>query len=138
MDANSGQGSFTFGGGPRDPQDPGLLAIFRMQVEAEYGGESKICNKFLLFHRANPHVYPIVERIAVNALHQGRKHYGCKAIFERIRWHTDTQTEDPTGLKLQNNYTPYYARLVALVRPDLAHLFRFKPLGPKREPQILG
>lgn len=127
--SNNGQGSFTFGPrGPGTPPDP--LVLLRLQVEAEYGGPSKLFEAFLMFHRANPHVLPLLSRFAHDALRAGHAHYGIGAIWERVRWHLNIDTRDTTGLKLNNNHRAYYARLLAIVHPTtLGSVFTTRQLG---------
>jgi hypothetical protein len=112
-----------------------VLRRLRAQVEAEYGGRSILFERFVLFHQANPHVLKLVLRFAGQLRDQGRDHYGIGAIFERVRWELAITTQEDTGLKLNNNYRAYYARLVALMRPDLADLFSTRALG--RHAQVM-
>lgn len=79
------------------------------------------------WHRANPHVYELFKRFTFDVIRRGHKHYSSKAIFERIRWHTDIETMGEE-FKMSNNYTPYYARLFMKDFPDHADFFRTKTL----------
>jgi hypothetical protein len=115
------------GSPPPPPSDP--LAVLRAQVEAEYGGPSKLFEAFVAFHHANPAVLPLLVRFARAAHQSGHTHYGIGAIWERVRWHLSIDTHDPTGLKLNNNHRAYYARLIALLHPDLTSLFATRQLG---------
>lgn len=101
----------------------GLFAVAVEQVEES----DTIKKQWWRWHRANPHVYELFKRFTFDVIKRGHKHYSSKAIFERIRWHTDIET---TGeeFKMSNNYTPYYARLFMKDFPDHADFFRTKTL----------
>lgn len=118
-----------FDNGRRPPPPPDPLAVLRAQVEAEYGGRSKLFDAFVTFHLANPSVLPILVRFSRAVAQSGHRHYGIGAIWERARWHLSIDTHDPTGLKLNNNHRAYYARFIALLHPDLADLFATRQLG---------
>jgi hypothetical protein len=107
------------------------LARLRVQVESEYGGRSFLFEKFLAFHAANPHVLQLLLRFA-DELPSGR-HYGIGALAERVRWELAVTTTAADGLKLNNSYRAYYARLLIVLRPALASVFQCRTLGPGRE-----
>jgi len=83
--------------------------------------------KWWNYHRQNPQVFELFERFTFDVIKTGRKHYSAKAIFERIRWHTDVET---TGepFKLSNNHTAYYARLFMHEHPEYCGFFRVKEI----------
>lgn len=84
--------------------------------------------KFWTFHFANPHVYELFKKYAEDVLHAGYEHYGIKAIFERVRWHMDIDTEGGEGFKLNNNYTSRYARLLSQEDKRFCGFFRNRQL----------
>lgn len=69
----------------------------------------RIEREFQEFDRKNPHVWAAVLRFAEEARASGRKRFGIKMIYERIRWFMNFETTDKP-LKLNNNYTAHYAR----------------------------
>jgi hypothetical protein len=82
-----------------------------------------ISTKFDQFHTENPRVYRILVRLAREwVTGTGRNKLGTKALFERARWEIAINTSDP-DYKLNNNYTPFYARLIMYREIDLAGLF---------------
>jgi hypothetical protein len=91
---------------------------------------------FLEFHQANPHVYELFKKYCNAAFKSGRSHYSAYAIFERIRWHQDIETNDDLGFKLNNNHRPYYSRLYQLQFPNRAKFFRTRTLTSKRNPYV--
>lgn len=77
-----------------------------------------IRDQFILFHKANPDIYDLFERFTLEALKTGMTKVGAKFVFERIRWElyvaTTGKTYAPLAgrlVKLNNNYTAWYARL---------------------------
>ncbi len=92
-------------------------------VVREGCGVSGLRAEFEKFHAENPHVYRLFERFALRAINAGRPRLGAKAIFERLRWYTTVETRSSDDLKLNNNYTPFYARMFEEQHPDYAGFF---------------
>lgn len=65
--------------------------------------------RFKKFDRENPHVWEMFKRFAAEALSKGHKRLSSSLIVDRMRWETMMQTTDPQ-FKLNDNFTPYYAR----------------------------
>lgn len=76
---------------------------------------------FWEYHNANPGIYELFFRFALQAKNSGRVRYSARAIAHRIRWHTDIETHDPNApdFKLSNNHVKRYALLLEQRRPDL-------------------
>jgi hypothetical protein len=83
--------------------------------------------KWWEFHLANPQVYELFKRFTFEALRSGRKNYSAYAIFERIRWHSEIETQGD-DFKLNNNHRPYYARLFMYEHPEYDGFFRTREL----------
>ena len=66
--------------------------------------------RWLAFHQANPHVYEMFKMFAFQAIPAGRTKFSARMIWQRMRWHTAIEVCDGADFKLNNNYTPYYAR----------------------------
>tara|TARA_B100000073_G_scaffold341162_1_gene342057 strand:- start:193 stop:528 length:336 start_codon:yes stop_codon:yes gene_type:complete len=62
------------------------------------------------FHANNPEVYEHFKRLAFKVMQRGFKHYAAYSIMQRIRWEIEIETTGDT-FKINNNHTPYYARL---------------------------
>lgn len=80
---------------------------------------------FLEFHDKNPQVYALLVRLACEWKDGGGDKLGMKALFERARWEfrIGTTTTQPV---LNNNYTPFYARLIMQREPALDGLFNLR------------
>jgi len=82
-----------------------------------------IAQRFVDFHTKSPDVYHALVTLARQwLLNTGRKKLGIKTLFERARWELALTTSDP-DFKLNNNYAPYYARLIMHQEPDLDGMF---------------
>jgi len=77
------------------------------------------------WHKANPHVWYLFERFALEAAESGRKNFSHWLIVNRIRWETAINT---TGddFKIRNDFIAYYARLFMVMHPEHHGFFRIK------------
>jgi len=84
--------------------------------------------KWWEYHKNNPQVYALFCSFTWQLIERGHKNYSAKAVFERIRWHTDVETKGEP-FKLSNNHTAYYARLFMHDFPEYQGFFRTKEIG---------
>jgi hypothetical protein len=98
-------------------------------VEPPTADERKMSieERFHRFHAQNPWVYREIVSMALKAKGLGRKRIGMKQIFEVIRWNHAIQTRGE-NVKLNNNYSSRYARLIERQEPDLRDLFETREL----------
>ena len=80
---------------------------------------------FVEFLRANPHVWWAFVREAFAARAKRRRHYSARAIIHDLR-HNSSVCEVGDGWKLNNNHTPYLARLFDLRFPGLAGMWSLR------------
>ena len=78
--------------------------------------------KFKAFHVANPNVYDRLVTLTRQLHDRGRVHYGIASLFEVVRWHMIIETTDE-DFKLNNNYKPFYARLIMKEYPEFEEFF---------------
>lgn len=81
--------------------------------------------EFLAYLPENLHVYEAFEREALAIAARGRKHYSARTIIEVLR-HQSALAEVGSQFKLSDWWTPYLARLFALLNPSHAALFEFR------------
>ncbi len=81
--------------------------------------------EFTAYHSANPQVYAKMRQYALEAKAAGRTHFGINMIHERVRWYTNVEAVGDLW-KLNNNYRPFYARLLMANEPELAGLFELR------------
>lgn len=92
-------------------------------------GQMTIEQKFKEYHQANPHVYERLRAMALQARARGREKIGIGMLYEVLRWEHAMATTDPSSeFKLDNNYKPYYARLIMQSDPRLAGIFETREL----------
>jgi hypothetical protein len=84
----------------------------------------QIFSAFASFHSANPAVWILFERFALQLIAAGRENYSSNGIFERIRWHIDTEITSLGEIRLNNNFRAYYARLFHVAHPQHDGFFR--------------
>ncbi|MFZ1751435.1 MAG: hypothetical protein WAU01_14645 [Saprospiraceae bacterium] len=77
--------------------------------------------QFVAYHHRNPQIWEAFEQKTLETIRKGHRHYGSKGIFEVIRWSTPVRGGGP--FKVNNIYTPYYARLFEAVHQEYAGFF---------------
>ena len=80
-------------------------------------------DSFVQYHQENPQVYRAFERFTLQTIQRGFDHYSAKGIFELVRWHSGTSAEGD-NYKVNNNYTPFYARMFEGKHPQHDGFFR--------------
>jgi len=87
----------------------------------------QIFKRFARFHNANPNFWRLFRQFT-DSMRQSRLRYSARAIFHRVRWEMDTMTENTDGdsLKLNDHYSPYYARMYLAIRPDAEGFFELR------------
>lgn len=96
-------------------------------VKPEYVKGSSNYEKWLAFHKANPHICSILIEQAFNLKTRGFEHCGISLLWERLRWLSYVETYGVDEYRLSNNHRAYYARHIMEVEPELAGFFRTKP-----------
>lgn len=85
--------------------------------------------KFSVFHVSNPHVYRELVKLTASAHARGRKKIGIKMLFEILRWNYYMATDDPNSeFKINNNYAPFYARLIMSEQPEFDGIFELREM----------
>lgn len=86
---------------------------------------TKLEADFLNFHKENPDVYDHFKKFTFEKIRFGYKHYSSRAVIHRVRWETDAgDPEKVDGFKINNNHSPYYARMFMWEYPQFAGFFR--------------
>ena len=83
------------------------------------------------WHKANPQVWYKFEQYTLEAIKSGRKNYSHWAIINRIRWHSEIETEGGE-FKISNDYICFYARLFHAHYPEHKDFFRLKQLKEEK------
>ena len=92
-----------------------------------------IDERFIDFHRANPHVAKNLRTLAFQLKAAGRSRIGMKLLVEKLRWEYLVKTEHVAKeYTINNDFTSRYARLL-MQEPNLAGLFETRSLRDERE-----
>jgi hypothetical protein len=89
---------------------------------------TELVDKFNRYHRKNPKVYELFHKFSKEVISTGRSRYSAWAIIQRIRWHVDIKTEDPSGFKINNDYIALYTRLLIKEHPEFKNFFELKQM----------
>ena len=81
--------------------------------------------EFLAYLPENLHVYHAFEHEALQVAARGFHHYSARTIMEVLRHHSALH-EVGGQWKIDNDATPYCARLFALMHPHHKDLFTFR------------
>lgn len=81
--------------------------------------------KFKRFHGENPEIYENLRTMALDLKSRGHSKYGVMSLLNVIRWHRDMETVSD-DFKVNNNFAPYYARLLMRNEPALQDFFRLR------------
>ncbi len=79
---------------------------------------------FEVFHKENLEVYEMFKKFSFE-VSKRNKNYSARGIFHRIRWETSVNSND-TSFKINNNWTPHYARKFMEDFPELEGFFRVR------------
>lgn len=80
---------------------------------------------FLEYFHGNQHVYRAFKAEALRVVRKGFQHYSARTIIEVLR-HNSALNEAGGAWKLNNDRTPFLARLFALDMPEHRDLFEFR------------
>jgi hypothetical protein len=80
------------------------------------------------FHLANPSVFILFRRFAIEALEAGRTRLSARMIGERIRWYTNIETTADSPA-VNDHHWPYYARLLIGLDKRFESFFMIKEHG---------
>ena len=65
-------------------------------------------------------------------VNRGRRRIGINMLFEVLRWNYYMETDDPNSdFKINNNYAPYYSRLIIDENPQWANVFELRTIRRK-------
>ena len=85
---------------------------------------NKLEAAFWEFHTSCPEVYSTLVTLAREWRQcTNKRKLGLHMLYQRARWEMSLRVQDSLGFKLNNNYVPFYARLIMLQEEDLADAF---------------
>ena len=104
----------------------GVDAALAAHIEARRVGTTQA--RFLAFHADHPEVLAGLVALAARAYGAGASRVGLRMLFEVMRWEWTLgrlPAEDEVW-KLNNNYAPWYARLIMAENPWAKGLFELR------------
>lgn len=90
---------------------------------------------FLEFHRENPWVYRRLVELCFELKGAGFNRYSMRTLISVLRFEFDLKTSgeevvladgEPRRVKLNNNHSPYYARMLVDQYPQFKTFFEFR------------
>lgn len=85
---------------------------------------------FQTYDEENPQIWEEFKKRSFQAKKRGFKNYSANGIFEIIRWHSSTGSDDV--FKLNNIYRADYARKMMREFPEFEGFFRVRELKAGR------
>ena len=83
--------------------------------------------KWLTWHRENPHVYDLFKRFTFEAIECGHKRLSAWLIVNRIRWETMIVTKG-NDFKISNDFIAFYSRWFMIENPEHKGFFKIKKM----------
>lgn len=77
---------------------------------------------FQKYHVKNPSVYEVFKKLAFESKKIGHKRFSARGLFQIMRWKMGGKIKND-NFKYNNNYTPYYVRLLEIEHPDFIGFF---------------
>ena len=84
--------------------------------------------QFESFHRRHPEVLTDLVQLVNKVRNRGGKRCSIRLLLEVVRfdrWLAAQSTPDKVPLKLNNNYAPFYSRLLTAQYPEWTDMFQF-------------
>jgi hypothetical protein len=97
--------------GTRDPARHETAALLAPTGRHPAAPET-IEQRFWAFHARWPVVYETLLQHAREAHAKGARRIGIRMLWERTRWTLEVETRDPSGFKLNDQFTSRYSRLL--------------------------
>lgn len=85
-------------------------------------------SEFRKYHTENPEIFRLFCHYAMNAIERERTYFGAMMIIQRIRWYSMVEAKGD-DFKINNNYSPYYARLFEIKYPQFRGFFAKRRLN---------
>lgn len=97
------------------------------QRQSERRRELTLDERFRDFHASHPWVLEALEELTTRWVRAGGGRIGIKALFEQLRW-SAPRSENGEPMKLNNDFTSRYARLLRDRHPEWADVFQLRTL----------
>lgn len=98
----------------------------RTELQVLADNSELFTKKFAAWLPDNFHVYDAFVDETFKIIACGFEHYSARTILHYLRHHSAVTENSSAGWKLNNDYSPYMARLFDLMNPHLAGLFEYR------------
>ena len=101
---------------------------------------------FLKFHKENPWVFENIERHCRELWNAYWRTYSMRTIISVIRFDRDLKTggaevpiegSEDLLVKINNNHSPYYARMLAYKHPTFERFFNYRRVDGEQDGEII-
>lgn len=106
--------------------EPHVVWLMRMHRE-------QFTEEFIGWLPNNMHVWIAFERETLRVIARGFKHYSARTIVHFLRHHSAVAENAGEGWKINNNHSPYLARLYDLVHPTQVGLWEYRETKAVKE-----
>lgn len=89
------------------------------------------------FHKKNPIVWELFDKFTRDRIAKGFKHYGARAIMDRIRWETAHPEYGDNQFKINNNHSAFYGRAWNKANPAYGDFYRTRAQTSKHSDSTL-
>lgn len=95
-------------------------------IDTAQSRKGMFTKEFMDFLSANVSLYQAFEAQALEIVRLGFKHYSARTIIHYMRHHTALTQRGGGEWKINNNVSPYMARLFSELNPKHADLFEYR------------
>lgn len=88
--------------------------------------KKSLWERYHIYHKANPHVMPILVNMAYEVSRSGQRNIGINMLFEVLRWKINVETVKTEGFKISDPLAAVYVRFILRDHPDLRGVFVLK------------
>ena len=93
----------------------------------DQGIDSDTVDLFLKYHRNHPEIWDNFERLALEVISKGKTKWSARAIFNVLRYEFEIKSTLGEDFKINDHYSPYYARVFHFKYPEYDGFFTVKP-----------
>jgi hypothetical protein len=87
-----------------------------------------IDERFEQFHASNPEVYRQLVELAFQLKNAGRRRISIETLIGKLRWDRALETDDPSGFKINDNYSSRFVRMLIADHPEFGTMFETRRL----------
>lgn len=99
----------------------------------DWVGPADVETKFAEFDAAHPEVWEMFLHFTFMLIHHGCHRHSARDVIHRIRWETTLRADDGRGWKINDHWSPYYARKFHRAYPQHGGFFETRKAKADRE-----